>query len=86
MKLSMFKYKVCDDIYIGNMVMMNFLEIIKQQNFKCICRANDKSASVPVCYGRRVTSRTEITCLEDAIRLQRTHTEYRSPIGANDIG
>ena len=51
-----------------------------------ICRANDKSASVPMCYGRRVTSRTEITCLKDAIRSQRTHTEYRSPIGANDIG
>ena len=51
-----------------------------------MCRANNKSASIPVCYGRRVTSRTEITCLEDAIRLQRTHTEYRSPIGANDIG
>ena len=30
--------------------------------------------------------RTEITCLEDAIRLQRTHTEYRSPIGENNIG
>ena len=54
--------------------------------FEYICRANDKSASVPVCYGRQVTSRTEITCLEDAIRSQRTHTEYRSPIGANDIG
>ena len=51
-----------------------------------ICHANDKSASVPVCYGRRVTSRTEITCLEDAIRSQRTHTEYHSPIGVNDIG
>ena len=51
-----------------------------------ICHANDKSASVPVCYGRRVTSSTEITCLEDAIRSQRTHTECRSPIGANDIG
>ena len=51
-----------------------------------ICHANDKSASVPVCYGRWVTSRTEITCLKDAIRSQRTHTEYRSPIGANDIG
>ena len=51
-----------------------------------MCRANDKSASVPVCYGRRVTSRTEITCLKDAIRSQRTHTKYRSPIGANDIG
>ena len=51
-----------------------------------ICRANDKSASIPVSYGRRVTSRTEITCLEDAIKLQRTHTEYRSPIRVNDIG
>ena len=50
------------------------------------CHANDKSASFPVSYGRRVTSRTEITCLEDAIKSQRTHTEYRSPIGANDIG
>ena len=52
----------------------------------CICHANDKSASIPVSYRRRVTSRTEITCLKDAIKSQRTHTEYRSPIGANDIG
>ena len=61
---------------------------IKQSNGckDCICRANDKSASVPVCFGRRVTSSTEITCLEDAIRSQRTHTEYRSPIRANDVG
>ena len=51
-----------------------------------ICRANDKSASIPVSYGRWVTSRTEITCFEDAIKSQRTHTEYHSPIGANDIG
>ena len=57
-----------------------------QNDSKNICRANDKSASFPVSYGRRVTSRTEITCLADAIELQRTHTEYRSPIGVNNIG
>ena len=50
------------------------------------CHADDKLASVPVCYGRWVTSRTEITCLEDAIRSQCTHTEYHSPIRVNDIG
>ena len=65
---------------------INYIWDIHIKHKLYICRANDKSASVPVCYERRVTSRTEITCLEDAIKSQRTHTEYCSPIGVNDIG